>query len=314
MRPSWNGHLRLSLVSCPIGLVPATTEVERIKLNQLNPATGNRISLQPVDSETGEKVERSEIVKGYKLEGDQYVILEPAELKELQVESSRILDLETFVDRASVDPIYIDAPYYIYPEKTGLEAYRVIAEAMAQEKKAAVGRIVMSSREHPVLVEPRGAGLVMFLLRTADEVRAAEYDFPEVKIDRKMVEIAGTIMERQEGRFEPAQFVDRYQEALRELIKAKAAGQGLAKAKAPVMQSNVVDLMDALRRSLAPASRAPTRRVATRPGRQAGSAEKTAAKAKRLAKADKRQAALLLPIKGSKGTAEAPATAKRRRA
>jgi DNA end-binding protein Ku len=309
MRPSWNGHLRLSLVSCPIGLVPATTEVERIKLNQLNPATGNRISLQPVDSETGEKVERSEIVKGYKLEGDQYVILEPAELKELQVESSRILDLETFVDRASVDPIYIDAPYYIYPEKTGLEAYRVIAEAMAQEKKAAVGRIVMSSREHPVLVEPRGAGLVMFLLRSADEVRSAEYDFPEVKIDPKMIEIAGTIMERQEGRFEPAQFVDRYQEALRELIKAKAAGQGMTKAKAPVIQGNVVDLMDALRRSLAPAKSG-----AEKPRAEKPVTEKTAAKLKRPAKADKRQSAMLLPIKGNKATPEAPATAKRRRA
>jgi Ku protein len=138
VRPSWNGHLRLSLVSCPIGLVPATTEVERIKLNQLNPKTGNRISLKPVDSETGEPLERSEIVKGYKLEGDQYVILENEELKDLQVESSRILDLEAFVDRASVDPIYMDAPYYIYPEKVGLEAYRVIAEAMAAEKKAAI--------------------------------------------------------------------------------------------------------------------------------------------------------------------------------
>ena len=185
---------------------------------------------------------------------------------------------------------------------------------MAKEKKAAVGRIVMSSREHPVLVEPLGAGLVMFLLRCADEVRSAEYDFPEVKIDPKMVEIAGTIMERQEGRFEPAQFVDRYQEALRDLIKAKAAGQGLAKAKAPVMQSNVVDLMDALRRSLAPAKAGAEKPRADKTGADKPVPEKTTAKSKRPAKADKRQAALLLPIKGNKGTAEAPATAKRRRA
>ena len=300
MRPSWNGHLRLSLVSCSIGLVPATTEVERIKLNQLNPKTGNRISLKPVDSETGEPLERSEIVKGYKLEGDQYVILENEELKDLQVESSRILDLEAFVDRASVDPIYMDAPYYIYPEKVGLEAYRVIAEAMAADKKAAIGRIVLSTREHPVLVEPRGGGLMMFLLRTADEVRAAEYDFPEAKIDRKMDEIAGTIMERQAGHFEPAQFIDRYQDALRELIKAKAAGRGPTKTKAPVIRGNVVDLMDALRRSL----------KADKSG-----AEKPSQSEKRMAKGDKRQQGLLLPIKGDKaGKAQAPATAKRRRA
>jgi DNA end-binding protein Ku len=299
--PSWNGHLRLSLVSCPIGLVPATTEVERIKLNQLNPKTGNRISLKPVDSETGEPLERSEIVKGYKLEGDQYVILEAEELKNLQVESSRILDLEAFVHRASVDPIYMDAPYYIYPEKVGLEAYRVIAEAMASDKKAAIGRIVLSTREHPVLVEPRGGGLMMFLLRTADEVRSAEYDFPEVRIDRKMVEIAGTIMERQAGHFEPAQFIDRYQEALRELIKAKAAGRGPTKTKAPVIQGNVVDLMDALRRSLKT-----DKSSAEAPSVRGG---------KRAAKGDKRQQGLLLPIKGDKaGKAQAPATAKRRRA
>ena len=273
-------------MSCPIGLVPATTEVERIKLSQLNPKTGNRISLKPVDSETGEPLERSEIVKGYKLEGDQYVILEAEELKSLQVESSRILDLEAFVDRASVDPIYMDAPYYIYPEKVGLEAYRVIAEAMAADKKVAIGRIVLSTREHPVLVEPRGGGLMMFLLRTADEVRSAEYDFPEVKIDRKMVEIAGAIMERQAGHFEPAQFIDRYQDALRELIKAKAAGRGPTKTKAPVIQGNVVDLMDALRRSLKT-----DKSSAEAPSVRGG---------KRAAKGDKRQQGLLLPTKGDK--------------
>jgi DNA end-binding protein Ku len=174
----------------------------------------------------------------------------------------------------------------------------VIAEAMAAEKKAAIGRIVLSTREHPVLVEPRGGGRLMFLLRTADEVRSAEYDFPEVKIDRKMVEIAGTIMERQAGHFEPAQFIDRYQEALRELIKAKAAGRGPTKTKAPAIQGNVVDLMDALRRSL-----------------KTDSADRPSRSGKRVAKGDKRQQGLLLPIKGEKpGKAEAPATAKRRRA
>lgn len=307
MRPSWSGHMRLSLVSCPIALTPATTEVERIKLNQLNPKTGNRISLQPVDSETGEKVERSSIVKGYKLDNDQYVILETEELKNLQIESSGILDLERFVDRASIDPIYIDAPYYIYPEKSGLEAYRVIAEAMRVEKKAALGRIVMSSREHPILVEPRGGGLMMFLLRAADEVRTANYDFPEVKIDPKMIEIAATIMERQAGKFEPAEFRDRYQDALRELIAAKTGGGPPRKAKAPTAPSNVVDLMDALRRSLA----------------QNAAAESGPARAsKKTAKGDKRQPSLLLPIKGDKTKVPAakepaaakPATGRRRRA
>jgi DNA end-binding protein Ku len=281
--------MRLSLVSCPIALTPATTEVERIKLNQLNPRTGNRISLQPVDSETGEKVERSAIVKGYKLDTDQYVILEAEELRNLKIESSSIMDLERFVDRASVDPIYVDAPYYIYPEKSGLEAYRVIAEAMLAEKKAAIGRIVMSGREHPVMVEPRGGGLMMFLLRAADEVRSAEYDFPELKIDRKMIEIAATIMERQAGEFEPSQFHDRYQDALRELIEAKSSGGPPRKSKAPAAQSNVVDLMDALRRSLNQEKSAPA--VTARAGKKAAK--------------DKRQGSLLLPIKGDKPKAPA---------
>ena len=277
--------MRLSLVSCPIALTPATTEVERIKLNQLNPRTGNRISLQPVDSETGEKVERSAIVKGYKLEGDQYVILDNEELKNLKIESSSILDLEHFIDRASIDPIYVDTPYYIYPDKSGVEAYRVIAEAMLTEKKAAVGRIVMSGREHPVLVEPRGGGLMMFVLRAADEVRPAEYDFPEVKLDRKMIEIAATIMERQAGKFIPAEFRDRYQDALRELIEAKTKGGPPRKTKAPETGGNVVDLMEALRRSLAK-DKTPA------PANNARAGKKTA-------KADKRQSSLLLPIKGS---------------
>jgi DNA end-binding protein Ku len=289
MRPSWSGHMRLSLVSCPIALSPATTEVERIKLNQLNPRTGNRLPLQPVDSETGEKVNRGDIVKGYKLENDQYVILENEELKNLKIESSSILDLEHFVDRASVDPIYVDTPYYIYPDKSGLEAYRVIAEAMLMDKKAAIGRIVMSNREHPVLVEPRGGGLMMYILRAADEVRAAEYDFPEIKLDRKMIDIAATIMERQAGKFEPDQFRDRYQDALRELIESKTNGGPPKKTTAPATGGNVVDLMDALRRSLA-GGKPPAARQAPAPVARAG---------KKSAKADKRQASLLLPIKGA---------------
>ena len=173
----------------------------------------------------------------------------------------------------------------------------------------------MSSREHPVLVEPRGAGLVMFLLRSADEVRSAEYDFPEVKIDPKMIEIAGTIMERQEGRFEPAQFVDRYQEALRESDQGQGRRAGVGESQGPrhpgqcrgshgcaAPQPGTGQVRR--RQVRGPTSRGPTSPLS----------EKTAAKSKRPAKADKRQAALLLPIKGSKGTTEAPATAKRRRA
>jgi DNA end-binding protein Ku len=283
MRPSWTGHLRLSLVSCPIGLSPATTETERIRFNQINPATGNRIALKPTDAETGDAVDRGEIVKGYQYEKGQYVTLSKEELDEVQIEASRILDLTTFVDRASIDPLYVESPYFIYPEKGGIEAYRVVAKAMAAERKAAIGSIVLSTREHPVMVEPRGPGLVMFLLRMADEVRADEFDLPDTKIDPQMIDMASMIMKRAAGKFEPSAFRDRYQDALRELIEAKIKGLPRQK-RAPVREpSNVVDLMAVLRKSLGESVKR-------------GSGKKAAK--------DSRQGNLLLPIKGTGGRAK----------
>jgi DNA end-binding protein Ku len=159
-RASWNGFLKLSLVSCPVYLSPATTEAKRIRLNQLNSATGNRLKQQLVDSETGEVVERDEIAKGYEYERGRYVTLEDDELKGLQIESSKIIDLTQFVGRDEVDPVYLDAPYYVYPDgELATEAFQVIGEAMAAKGLVGIGRVTISSRERLVLVEPRGAGL-----------------------------------------------------------------------------------------------------------------------------------------------------------
>ncbi|HTZ76435.1 MAG TPA: Ku protein [Stellaceae bacterium] len=292
-RPSWSGHLRLSLVSCPISLAPAVSESERIRLHQINPATGNRISLRPVDAETGEALERKDLVKGYELDDGRYVILEPEELKELQVESTRILDLTTFVDRKSIDPLYVSDPYFIYPEKSGRDAYRVIAEALSSKKRAALGRIVLSTREHPVMVEPFEGGLVMTLLRAANEVRQAGFDFGGGKLDPKMVELAETIMDRMSGKFDPADFHDRYQDELRKLIEAKAKGMPKPK-HAPVAEpSNVIDLMAALKRSLA----------------EKGQARETPVARKK--HVDRRQGNLLLPVEG-KGRKEAKPVARQR--
>ena len=307
MRPSWTGHLRLSLVSCPIALSPATSEVEKIRFNQINPATGNRISLKTVDAETGEPVERGDIVKGYQYEKGQYVLVSKEEFDEIQIESTRILDLTTFVDRAQVDPLYVDAPYFIYPEKIGMEAYRVIAKAMIDAKKAAIGSIVLSTREHPVMVEPHGPGLVMYLLRTADEVRQSEFDIPTNKLDPKMIEMASVIMNRAAGEFEPSQFRDRYQDALRELIEAKIKGLPRQKPRPIEEPGKVVDLMALLRKSL---GEGPARGAVKTLAKPAGK--------KRVAG----QGSLLLPIAGKakgKAAAEAdarktPAAAKRKRA
>lgn len=297
-RPSWSGHLRVSLVTCPIALAPATSEADRIRLNQINPKTGNRISLKPVDAETGEPVERADIVKGYQYEKGQYVLLDKEDLDALQIESTRILDLTSFVDRSAVNDLFIETPYYVYPEgKTGIEAFRVIGQAMRNRKKVGIGSIVLTSREHPVMVEPHKEGLMMSLLRTAEEVRDAQYDLPNIKLDTEMVRMAEEIMDRLKGKWEPEKFRDRYQDALHELIEAKV--KGLPREKRPTAEepSNVIDLMAALKKSLS--SRASAEQE------PAG-----AAKPKRGKQQDRRQPSMLLPVEGG-GKKAAAATQRR---
>lgn len=282
-RPSWSGHLKLSLVSCPIYLSPATSKSERVKLHQINPKTGNRISLKPVDAETGEPVERGELIRGYEFERGQFVTLTKEELDDLQIESSKTLNLTQFVDRAEISPLYLDTPYYVYPDGAhAVEAYQVIAHAMTKKKKAALGRIVLSSRERLVALEPFGNGLMMSTLRTADEVRAAEFEHLTAKIDPEMVAMAEQIIEKLDGKFDPATFRDSYQDALRELVAEKIKGHKPAKRAVEEPASNVVNLMAALRSSI-------EREVA---------ASGSGAGKKRAKAPDRRQQALLLPVKG----------------
>jgi DNA end-binding protein Ku len=296
-RASWNGFLRLSLVSCPVSLVPATTEAKRIRFNQLNGKTGNRVQQQLIDSQTGEVVDRDEIVKGYEFARGQYVTITDDELKSLQIESSKIIDLDRFVDRDEVDPVYLDASYYVYPDgKLAAETFRVIGEAMARKNKVGLGRVTMSSRERLVLVEPRGAGLVMSTVRSDDEVRPAEFGAPEKgEVDADMVAIAETIIERRSGAFDPASFRDRYQDALRELVAEKTKGQVVA-TREVAEPAKVVNLMDALKRSLAKEEEepAPPKEAAARPARAPSVS-------------DRRQRALLLPVSGGRRKKEEPA-------
>lgn len=281
-RPSWSGHLRLSLVSCPIYLSPATSESERIRLHQINPKTGNRISQKLVDAETAEPVERSELARGYEYDRGRYVILTKDEIDDLQIESSKTLTLTQFVDRAEITPLYLDVPYYVYPDGAhAVEAYQVIAHAMAKRKKAAIGRIVLSSRERLVALEPFENGLLMSTLRTADEVRAAEFDKFDGKVDPEMVAMAEQIIDKLAGTFEPASFHDRYQDALRELVAEKMKGHTPAP-RAVETPSNVIDLMSALKRSV-----------------EADRADAEKSGKKRTKEPDRRQQNLLLPVKGS---------------
>lgn len=248
-RPIWTGFLRLSLVSCPITLTPATSEVSRIHLHEINPETGNRVHQRLVDEETGKEVERANLVRGYEVKKGTYVTLTAKELDAIRIESSQVLDLKTFVDHDAVDPLYWDAPYFIYPQKGGSEAYQVIAKAMAEENRVATGRIVIARHEHPVMVEAFRGGLLMTTLRAANEVREPNYG-SKGKPESQMVSLAKDIMKRLEGTWQPKTFRDEYQEGLRALVNAKQKGKQPKIPEIETPKSNVVDLMSVLRQSL----------------------------------------------------------------
>ncbi len=251
-RPVWQGHLRLSLVSCPIALYGATSRAGDISFHMLNPKTNNRIRMIATDPDTG-PVERSELVKGYEIEKNKYIIVTPEELDSVRLETTRTIDIERFVDADEIDRLYWNAPYFLVPDgKTGTEAYTVIRDALEETGRIAIGRVVMHTRERVVALEPRDRGIVAYTLRSEDEVidpKLAFEDIPHTKSDKRMVDIARKIIEQQEGDFEPAMFEDRYEKALKELIHAKQKGQKPVKAE-PVEDTNVIDLMEALKKSL----------------------------------------------------------------
>ena len=251
-RPVWEGHLRLSLVSCPVSLYRATTNKNDITFHLLNPQTNNRIRMVPTDPDTG-PIERSELVKGYEVEKNRYVILTNEEIADVRLETTHTLDIERFVDEGEIDRLFWNDPYYLLPsEKSGVEAYAVIRDAMSATGRVALGRVVMHTRERQMAVEPRGRGLIAYSLHTRDEVvdvDGAFKDLPSTKPDPKMIEIAEKIIAQQEGPFQPELFEDRYEKALRELIRMKEKGKRPVSVEPP-RDTNVIDLMDALRKSL----------------------------------------------------------------
>src|SRR5258707_13434206 len=252
-RPSWEGHLRLSLVTCPVALWPATSQAETVRFNLINPKTNNRIKMQTLDAGTGEEVSRSDLVKGFQIAKGEYVLFDKDELDAVKLESTRIIDIEKFVPRASIDRLYWDTPYHLAPAgKTGIEAYAVIRAAMAKQNMVAIGRLVMSTRERICAIEIEEGGLVLTTLRTAEEVRALdEVALPDLpKPDPKMLQIAEKIVEQQSGDFDPSEFLDRYEDALRALIEEKHKGKPVKPAQPANDDTKVVDLMAALKKSL----------------------------------------------------------------
>lgn len=252
-RPTWQGHLRLSLVTCPVALYTATQTSGEVHFNLLHKDTHNRIRMIPTDPEKG-PVERKDLVKGYEYEKDSYIVVTQDEIDAVRLESTRTIDIERFVDAADIDRLYWDNPYYLVPDgKLALDAFSVIRDAMGKTKKVALARLVMHQRERLLGIEPRGKGLIAWSLRAHDEVRdAGDYfdDIPAHKGDKEMVAIAEKIIEQKEGPFDPSKFNDRYEDALRDLIAEKKKGKGrTVKAEEPE-DTNVVDLMAALKKSL----------------------------------------------------------------
>ncbi len=251
-RPIWQGHLRLSLVTCPVAAFNATNRTNDISFHLLHKKTHHRINMVPHDPSLG-AVERQELVKGYEFEPGKYVILTPAEIAAVRLPSTKTIDIEEFVEVDEIDRIYWNDPYYLSPqEEAQTPAYAVIRDAMAASGKLAIGRIVLHNRERVVAIEARGKGLLMTTLRSYDEIRADKEffrDIPDQKPDKQMLSIAERIVEQLSGKFEPKDFNDRYEDALRDVIKRKQKGQSVAADKAPE-DTKVIDLMDALKRSL----------------------------------------------------------------
>ena len=295
-RANWKGFLRLSLVTCPVALYPATSESEKVSFNQLNRKTGHRIKYAKVDADTGEEVANEDIVKGYKVDTDTYIEVTKDELDELALESTHTIEIDEFVPKTDIDNRYLIRPYYLVPDgKVGHDAFAVIRETIRTMDKVAIGRVVLTNREHIVALEPLGKGLMGTLLRYPYEVRnEKDYfdDIQDVKVTKDMLDLAKHIVEQKSASFEPDNFEDHYEAALIDLINKKRIGVPIAAKAAPKTGGNVINLMDALKRSL------------TNEKQAAPAAAKT--KGKKAKKRVEGQREMLLPISGKRAAKEEP--------
>jgi DNA end-binding protein Ku len=253
-RAYWKGYLRLSLVTCPIELFPATSQAEKTHFHQINTRTGNRLRQQMVDEETGRVVDKEHKGRGYELGNGHYVPIEEEELDAVEIESTHTVDIESFVPREQIDKRYLDKPYYIVPNgKAGADAFAVIRDAMKDKDRVALSRIVIAHREHIMALEPLGKGILGTTLRYDYEVREEKpyfSDVPSPRVSKEMVKLAEHILDTKAGRFDARKFKDQYELALRKLVKRKAAGKKIEAPEPPPARDNVINLMEALRQSI----------------------------------------------------------------
>lgn len=254
-RPAWKGYLKLSLVSCAVELTNTTDHSEKVSFRVINRKTGNTVKRQYVDSVTGKPVADADEVKGYEIGDDEYLLVEEDEIDAVQIESSHTLSIEHFVDRADIPQIYFDTPYYVTPsDDVSEEAFAVIREAMARQRKAGIARIVLYRRERPVMIEPFDKGLLLTTLRYDKTVRKPEEIFDglgQPKLDTELIDLATHIIGKKQAAFDPSGFEDRYAQALLDLIQAKQKGRKPPVVQAAERPANVVNLFEALKKSLA---------------------------------------------------------------
>ncbi len=284
-RAYWKGSLKLSLVSCPVLLYPASTSVEKTRFHMINKETGNRLKQQMIDSETGDIVESDQKGRGYEVSKGEYVEVEKEELEAVQVESNHTIDIDSFVPRDEIDKRYLNNPYYIAPDgKAGVDAFAVIRDAMKDKDRVALARIVLSNREHVIAIEPLGKGLLGTTLRYPYELREEDEYFDDIKnpkISKDMIELASHILDSKAAHFDPSKFKDEYENALKTLVKRKAAGKPVKAVEREDKPDNVINLMDALRQSLkgkASAKRASHPRASRRTSRPAKKVHRSAAR------------------------------------
>ena len=253
-RAYWKGSLKLSLVTCPVVLYPASTAVAKTRFHMINKETGNRLKQQMVDAETGDVVDNDQKGRGYELKKGEYVEIEKDELDAVQIESNHTIDIDSFVPSQEIDKRYLNHPYYIAPDgKAGIDAFAVIRDAMQNQDRVALARIVLTNREHVIAIEPLGKGLLGTTLRYPYELRDEDQYFSDIKnpkISKDMIELASHILDTKAAHFDPSKFKDEYENALKTLVRRKAAGKPVKSADREEKPDNVINLMDALKQSL----------------------------------------------------------------